>query len=124
MLRPQRITQIPLRYRDSSPPRLSQDNNRSKRRRIDPENVDRNDVDLALAAIAPAPECSDEPPTEIPTELPHFEANYVQNRPGQFRYINLSELGFFKLFFSDSVIEIILKETNSYTEFQFQIHPL
>ena len=79
MLRPHWDIQIPLKHRESSPPQLYKDQNRSKRRRIDPEKVDRNDVDQALAVIAAAPECGNEPPTLIPTELPHFKANYVQN---------------------------------------------
>ncbi len=117
MLRPRRDTQIPLRYRQSSPPRLLQINNQAKRRRIDPKNVDRNNADLALAVIAPAPECSDEPPSLISIELPQFKTNYVQNRSGESHHINLSEIGFFKLFFSDFVVEIITIETNSYAEF-------
>ncbi|KAF7506278.1 hypothetical protein GJ744_012086 [Endocarpon pusillum] len=120
MLRPRRDTRIPLRYRDKSPPQLPTNSNQRKRRRIDPEKVDRNNVDQALAVIAPAPECTDEPPTLISTELPHFEANYVQNRTGASRYTGLSELGFFKLFFSDFVVEILSKETNSYAESQLQ----
>jgi hypothetical protein len=70
MERPQRATQIPLKYRQNSPLRFSRINNQPKRRRIDPENVDRNDVDQALAVIAAALEGSDEPPILIPTELP------------------------------------------------------
>jgi Transposase IS4 len=124
MLRPQRNAQIPLRYRSSSPPRPLQNNNQPKRRKIDPKNIDRNDVDQALAVIAPAPECSEELPTIIPTELPQFKANYVENRPGRSQYTDLSESGFFKLFFSDSVVEILSKETNSYAEFQLQNPPL
>jgi hypothetical protein len=124
MIRPRRDTQVPLRYRESSPPQSSRINNQPKRRRIDPRNIDRNDVDLALAVIAPAPECSDEPPTLIPTELPHFNANYVQNRPGQSHHVNLSEIGFFKLFFNDFVVKILSEETNFYAESQLQNPPL
>ncbi len=120
MLRPRRDTQIPLRYRDNSSPQALQNNSQRKRRRIDPEKVDRNDVDQALAVIAPAPECADEPPTLISTELPQFNANYVLNRTGASQYTGLSESGFFKLFFSDSVVEILSKETNSYAEQQLQ----
>ena len=83
MIQPRRDTRIPLKYRESSPPRLQQANNQAKKCRIDPKNVDRNNVDLALAVNAPAPERSDEPPTLISTELPHFKANYVQNRSGE-----------------------------------------
>ena len=79
MLRPRRDRTIPLRYRTSSPPSSQQANNQRKRRRIDPDEVDRNDVDQALAVIAAAPECTEEPPTFIPTELPHLNANYVEN---------------------------------------------
>ncbi len=78
MLRPRRHTQIPLRYRDNSPPRLYQSSKQGKRRRIDPEIVDRNDVDQALAVIEPAPECSAEALTLISNDLPYFKANYVQ----------------------------------------------
>jgi hypothetical protein len=124
MLRPQRNTQIPLRYRQSSPPRFSKINNQTKRRRIDPKNVDRNNVDLALAVVAPAPECSDKPPTLVSTELPQFKANYVQNRSGESQHTNLTEIGFFKLFFSDFVVKIIAKETNSYAEIHLQTPPL
>jgi type IV secretory pathway component VirB8 len=74
--------------------------------------------------IVAAPECTDELPTLIPTELPQFVANYVKNRPGYSQYTNLSEAGFFKLFFSDSVVEILSKETNVYAEFQLQNPPL
>jgi hypothetical protein len=71
-----------------------------------------------LAVIAAAPECTDELPTLIPTELPQFTANYVENQPGYSQYANLSEAGFFKLFFSDVVVETLSKETNAYAEFQ------
>jgi hypothetical protein len=124
MLRPRRDIQLPSRYRESSPPRLFQTNNQPKRRRIDPEKVDRNDVDQALVVIAAAPECSDELPTLISTELPQFAANYVENRPGYSQYTNLSEAGFFKLFFSDVVVEILSKETNTYAELHRQNPPL
>ena len=124
MIRPRRDTQLPSRYRESSPPRLSQTNNQSKRRRIDPVRVDRNDVDQALAVIEPAPECADGLPTFISTELPYFAANYVENRPGCPTYTNLSEYGFFKLFFSDVVVEILSKEINTNAEFQRQNLPL
>ena len=123
MPRPQRITQIPLRYRDSSPPQIYRNNDQRKRPRIDPKNVDRNNVNQALAVIAPPPECADEPPILISTELPQFETNYVQNRAGASQYTDLSELGFFQLFFSDSVIEILSKETNSYVEYHLR-YPL
>ena len=116
MLRPQRTIQIPLRYRSNSPPRFEQAIKKPKRRRIDPAAIDRNDVDQALAVIAPASECTDELPTLIPTELPQFEANYVPNRTGAPQYSNLSELGFFELFFSPIVIEILSEETNSYAK--------
>jgi Transposase IS4 len=56
----------------------------------------------------------------ISTELPHFNANYVENRSGRPQYTDLSESGFFGLFFSDSVVEILSKETNTYAEFKFQ----
>ena len=113
MLRPQRNTQIPLRYRDNSPPQIHRNNDQRKWPKIDSKNVDRNNVDQALTVIAPTLECADEPPKLISAELPHFEANYVQNRAGAPRYTGLSELGFFQLFFSDSVVEILSKETNS-----------
>jgi hypothetical protein len=90
MLRARRDTQIPLRFRESSPSQFSSIKKQPKRPRIDPPNVDRNDVGLALAVIVPAPECRDEPPTLIPTELPQFKANYVENRAGQSQYSNLS----------------------------------
>ena len=124
MLRPRRDTQAPLRYRSTSPLRLLHNNKQLKRRRIDPKNVNRNDVDQALAVIAPASECTAELPTFISTELPQFEANYVENRAGQPQHSNLSELGFFKLFFSGLVIDILSKETNSYAEYQLQKPPL
>ena len=124
MLRPRRDTQLPSRFREPSSPRLSRPNNQSKRRRIDPEKVNRNDVDQALAVIAAAPECTDEPPILIPIELPQFAANYVKNRPGYPQYTNLSETGFFKLFFGDSVVEILSKETNAYAEFYLRNPPL
>jgi hypothetical protein len=94
MLRPRRDIQLPSRKREPSPPRLSKINSQPKRRRIDTENVDRNDVDQALAVIAAAPECSDELPTLILTELPQFTANYIQNWPGYSQYTTLSEAGF------------------------------
>ena len=68
--------------------------------------------------IAPAPKYSDEPPILIPTELPHFNASYVKNRHRESHNINLSETGFFKLFFSDLVVEILSEETNFYAESQ------
>ena len=83
MQRPRRETQLPSRYREPSPPRFYQINSHPKRRRIDPEEVDRNDVDQALAVIAAAlAECVDELPTFILIELPQFAANFVENRPG------------------------------------------
>lgn len=100
MTRPPRDTQTPLKHREKSSPRLQQANNQSKRRRIDPKAIGRNDVDQALTVIAAAPECSDEPPTLIPTELPQFETNYVQNRAGYSQCFILSELNFFEPFFS------------------------
>jgi hypothetical protein len=117
MLRPRRDIQLPSRFREPSPSRLFQINSQLKRRRIDPEKVDRNDVDQALAVIAPAPECSDELPTLIPIELTQFAANYVENRPGYSQYTNLLEAGLFKLFFNDVVVKIISKETNKYAKF-------
>ncbi|KAF7506177.1 hypothetical protein GJ744_012157 [Endocarpon pusillum] len=95
MPRPQRNTQIPLRYRDISPPPTPRSNNQPKRPKIDSKNVDRNQVNQALAVIEAPPEGADEPPTLISTELPQFEANYVQNRAGAPRYTDLSALGFF-----------------------------
>jgi hypothetical protein len=124
MQRPRRETQLPSRYREPSPPRFSQINSHPKRRCIDPERVDRNDVDQALAVIAAAPEWTDGLPSLISTQLPQFVANYVINRPGCPQYADLSESGFFTLFFSDSVIEILLKVTNRYAEFCLQNPPL
>jgi hypothetical protein len=117
MQRSLRVTQKPLRYRESSPPRLLHNNKRLKRCDIDPEKVDRNDVDQALAVIASASECLDQPPILILTELSQFKANYVETRPGCSQYADLSELGFFKLFFSHAVIEILSEETNLNAEF-------
>jgi hypothetical protein len=118
MIRPRRHTKIPLSCRESLLPRFLKINSQSKRRKIDPGNIDRNDVDLALAVIAPAPECSDEPPILIPTELPHFNANYVENHYRESYHTNLSEIGFFKLLFLfiDLVVEILSEGTNSYAE--------
>jgi hypothetical protein len=123
MIRPRRDTQLPSRFRESSPPRLLQTNNQLKRRRIDPVRVDRNDADQALAVIEPALECADGLPTFILIELPHFVANHVENQPGCPQYTNLSENGFFKLFFSDVVVEILSKETNANAAFQQQNPP-
>jgi hypothetical protein len=83
MQRPRRDTQVPLRYRLNSPLRLSPKKNEPKRRRIDPITIDRNDPDQALAVIAPASECGDEPLTFILIELLYFKTNYVLNRPGR-----------------------------------------
>jgi hypothetical protein len=123
MIRPRRDTELPSRFRESSPPRLLQINNQSKRRRIKPVRVDRNDADQALAVIEPAPECADGLLTFILIELPHFAANYVENRPGCPQYTDLSEYGFFKLFFSDVIVEILSKETNTNVAFQQQNPP-
>jgi hypothetical protein len=90
MLRPRRFTQIPLRYRSSSPPKTLQSNGQRKRRRTDLAGAGRSDVDQALAPIAVAPEFSDEPPTFVRTELPQFEANCVGNRQGASKYVGLS----------------------------------
>ena len=73
MPRPARNTQIPLRYRDNSPPKIYRNNSHRKRPRVNPVNVDRNDVNQALAVIAPAPknaENTNKPLTLISTELP------------------------------------------------------
>ena len=40
-----------LRYKESSLPQSQQANNQLKKQRIDPNSVDRNNVDLALAVI-------------------------------------------------------------------------
>jgi Transposase IS4 len=75
--------------------------------------------------IAAAPEESiNEPPAFILTQLPQFVANYVDNRPGYSQYTDLSEAGFFTLFFSDAVIKIISKETNAYADLRCQNPPL
>jgi Transposase IS4 len=124
MLRPRRDIQLPSRYREPSLSQLSPINSQPKRPRFHPEKVDRNDVDQALAVIAAAPECSNELPTLILTELPQFAANYIENRPGYSQYTTLSEAGFFKLFFTDIVVEIISKETNAYAEFHLRNPPL
>jgi Transposase IS4 len=118
MLRPRRDIQIPLRYRTSSPLLSLQKKNQRKRPRIDVASVERDDVDQALAAIAAAPECTDEPPTLLSTELPQFEANYVQTRSEASKYAGLSKLKLFSLFFNDVVVEILIKEINFYAEFQ------
>ena len=81
MIRPRRDTQKPLRYRLNSPPRLQQNNNQRKRPRIGLKTVDRNNVDQALAVIAPASECIEDPILNS-TELPQFEAKYVSDRDG------------------------------------------
>jgi hypothetical protein len=81
MQRPRREIQLPTKCREPSPLRFSQINNHPKRRRIDPVEVDRNDVDQALAVITAAPEEGIELPTFIPTEVPQYMANYVENRP-------------------------------------------
>jgi hypothetical protein len=124
MQRPRREIQLPTRYREPSPPRFSQINNHPKRRRIDPVEVDRNDVDQALAVITAALEEGIELPTFILTELPQYTANYVENWPGYSQYTHLSEAGFFGLFFSDSVVEIISKETNAYADIHCGRPPL
>jgi hypothetical protein len=124
MQRPRRDTKIPFRYRLSSSPQLSQFNRHLKRPKIDVVSVDRDNVNQALAAIAPAPECGDEPPILLLIELPEFEANYTQNRPSYSRYTGLSESGFFKLFFSDSMVKILSEETNAYAKFHLRNPPL
>jgi Transposase IS4 len=116
MLRPRRDTRIPFRYRENSPPRIDRSNNQHKRRRIKVAGAERNIIDQALTPIAAASECSTEPPISIPTKLPQFEANYVANRAGASRYISLSEIELFTLFFDDMVIDILVKETNLYAE--------
>jgi hypothetical protein len=78
--------------------------------------VDWNDVNQALAVLVAAPEYSEAPLTSVSTELPYFKANYVENRPRCSWHASLLESGFFKLFFSDSVVEILSKETNLYAE--------
>jgi hypothetical protein len=69
-------------------------------------------------------ECIDELPTFIPTQLPQFVANYVENRPGYSQYANLLGAGFFKLFFSEPIVEIISKKTNMYADFYRQNPPV
>jgi hypothetical protein len=85
MLRLKRNTQIPLRHRSNSPPRLSSKSNGFKRPRIDTKNVERANADQTLALIAAAPEDASKPPTLIPSEIPEFEANYVKDRAGYSR---------------------------------------
>jgi hypothetical protein len=77
MVRPRRDIQIPLRCREKSPPQLLHENKQLKRRKIEPKNVDRNDVDQALTVIAAAPEYTNATPTLVSLELPQFKANYV-----------------------------------------------
>jgi hypothetical protein len=69
MVRPRRDTRIPLRYRENSSPQLLHENKQLKRRKIEPKNVDRNDVDQALAVIAAAPEYINVTPILILLEL-------------------------------------------------------
>jgi hypothetical protein len=116
MLRPRRNTRIPLRYRESLSPHLCQFNCRQKRPQIDVAGVERNNIDQALAPIAAAPECSDEPSILILTQLPYFNANYILNRAEASRYTSLSEIELFSLFFNYIMIKILIKETNLYTE--------
>ena len=120
MLWARRDIWIPLRYRENSPLRFETVNSWRKWPKIDPKNVDRNNVDQALIVIAAVPKCTDEGPILISTELPQFKVNYVSNWPEASKYTDLSELGFFKLFFSDFVVKILSKETNFYAESKLQ----
>jgi hypothetical protein len=120
MLRPQRSIRIPLRYRSSSSPRFEQNSKQPKRRRINPKTVDRNDINQILAVLIAAPEYSEALPISVLIELSYFKANYIKNRPKYSRYTSLSESGFFKLFFNDSVVKILSKETNLYAESKLQ----
>ena len=43
--------------------------------------------------------------------------NYIKNRSSYSLYTNLLEVGFFKLFFGNNVIKILLKEITVYTNF-------
>jgi hypothetical protein len=70
MLRPQRNTQTPLRYRQNSPPQFLKINNQTKRRRIDPKNVDQNNVNLILTVVTSVLECSNKLSILILIELP------------------------------------------------------
>jgi hypothetical protein len=99
MLRPRRDAKTPLKYRSSYPSRPQKTKRPLKRSRIDPENVDRNDVDQALEVIEAAPECGGKPSIFIPTEIPQFEVNYVRNRDGAPQYTGLSESGILSSFF-------------------------
>jgi hypothetical protein len=103
MLRLKRNTQIPLRNRSNSPPRLSSKNNGFKRPRIDTKNIERANADQALALIAAAPEDASKPPTLIPSEIPEFEANYVKDRAGYSRYTGFPEYQLFALFFTEKI---------------------
>ena len=117
MQRPQRNTQIPLRYRDESPPSTYRNNNQPKGPKNGSKIVDRNQIDQALTvieAVSKSVQDTDEFSVSISTELLHFETNYVQNRVGAPRYTDLSKLNLFKFFFSDSVVETLSEETNIY----------
>ncbi len=73
-----------------------------------------------IEAAPKSTEGADEPSTPVSTELPQFKANYVQNRAGAPRYTDLSVLGFFQLFFSDFVVEMLFEETNKYAASKLQ----
>jgi hypothetical protein len=105
MIWPRRDTQIPLIFREKSLSRFSQINNQPKQCNIEPENIDRNDVNLSSGVFAPAPECNGEPSTLILIELPYFNANYIKNLYREPRYTNLVEMAFSSSFF-DFVVEI------------------
>lgn len=92
MIRPRRDTQASLRQRPSSHPRLQQSNNQRKGPRIGRKTVEWNDVNQALAVIAPVSECIDEEPALIPTELPRIKAKCVLNRDRASRCIGPSQM--------------------------------
>jgi hypothetical protein len=73
--------------------------------------------------IEPTPEYVNRLSIFILIELPYFAVNYVKNRSGCSQYTNLSEYSFFKLFFSDVMVEILSKKTNINVAFQQQNPP-
>jgi hypothetical protein len=116
ILRPRRDTRIPLKYRKNSPPRLDRSSNQHKWRRIKIAGAERYTIDQALAQIAVTSECSTEPLAPILTKFPQSAGNYVPNRAEASRYISLSEIEIFTLFFDDVIVKILTKETNAYAE--------
>ena len=84
------------------------------------ERVDCDNVDQALAALLPAEETIQRPSILLPTPLPHFNVNYVENQSEYARYPVLFEYRFFSLYFDERMVEILVRNAKFSAKFRLK----